>query len=172
MKNLIYLAIIPLFLASCSEEPTTPVDGNNSTITIEGVWNFDKVEQLNGTMTILGTEVGTFSAESSNETGTFDFKSDGTLTSTVSYTQTTTIVFGGVPQETTNDVPTTTSTGTYTYDDGTKVLTITSGGNTQTAEVTELTANKMVYKMEYSVSQTNQGVTTVSSADVVTTLTR
>ncbi len=175
MKKLLFVAFIAFSLASCKEATTTPDgsnDGNNA-VTIEGVWNFDKIEQINGTMKLNGAALGTFSASSSNESGTAEFKSDGTMTSTVAYTQTTIMQLTGLPeQEIVNEVPQTTTTGEYVYDEDNSTITLTANGQTQEAEVVELTASKFVYKIDFVTSQTENGVTTTSESEIVTTFSR
>lgn len=177
MKKVIWILGLVVLFSACKDD--TPVDNtnNNSNNTasgdLVGTWNLVSIDQRNGEITANGVLVSTYSSESSNEQGTFEFKSDGTVTNTVAYSNKTTVVTGGVPQEQTGDIPSTTTTGTYTYDKAAKMLTITpSTGGKQEITVEELTSSSFKGVYSYSQSSTQAGITSVSSAEVVLTLSR
>ena len=170
MKNLFFLALIALTLASCKD--TDQPDPTNNSSNIEGVWNFAKLEQTNGQILMDGVPVGSFTAISSNEQGTMEFKSDGTANTSVGYTSTFSFIIQGIPQTQTATIPLTTSTGTYTYNGSTKELTMTANGETTSATVTELTANKLVFTQYVERSQFQNGVTTTTKFNTITTLTK
>ena len=175
MKKLTIILIAFAFLSSCKEEETTtPNNNSSSSIDVIGVWNFESLVQENGKIALMGQVLSTYSSESSNETGTFEFKSDGTVTNTVSYTNTMTTTFvGGGPTETTQDIPTTTTTGTYTYDATAKTIDIvTSTSLEQNMEIIEHTATKLVMKYPLSRTTNTGGITSTTSADVITTLSK
>ncbi len=175
MKKLLFITLITAFFASCSEEPTTPGSGGGgNAITIEGTWNVGSLEQQNGKIALNGIEFSSFTMESSNESGTITFGSDGKVTSTdIAYTAAQTLTTAGIPNTTSTDIPATSSTGTYTYDEATKTLTIEAAGSpTQEATVTEMTATKLVYLTKINESTTTMGITSTTTSDFSTTLTR
>ena len=87
MKKSIFLLLISAFFIGCSDDSTTPEPTGNNTSSdgVVGVWNFVSMEQDNGVIKINGNVFSTFTAKSSNEQGTFEFKADGTTTSSVAY---------------------------------------------------------------------------------------
>lgn len=172
MKNILFVALLALTIASCKEADTTNPNGGNTNAGIEGTWNFTSYTQTNGEMKLDGVLFGTFSGESSNEAGTYEFTNDGKVNSNVGYTWTLTTTIAGVPQTQTQTVPMTAGSGTYTYNSTTKELTLVQNGETTVAEVTELTSSKCVMTFSYEQSQVVNGILTSSSMDNTITLTR
>lgn len=176
MKKTILLLLVSAFFIGCSDDGTTPEPTNNnntSSTGIVGVWNFESIEQDNGLLQINGTTVSTFTAKSSNEQGTFEFKSDGTATNTIAYTSTTTFMTNGVSQEQTASIPMTTSNGTYVYNKAANTITITDEQSEETEmEIIEHTSSKLVMKSSFSDSTTEMGITSTSSGDVIITLSK
>jgi heat shock protein HslJ len=84
MKKVLLVLTAFAFLTGCSDETPTPTTTTGTTTgSIEGIWNFTNIDQENGKVTWDGVEVATYTATSSDEVGTFEFKSDGTVTNTV-----------------------------------------------------------------------------------------
>ncbi len=168
MKKYTFILIALAFWSSCKEEDVIPGGGGIAVVGVEGVWNFESMEQQNGVITLAGIEMATYTSKSSNEQGTFEYKADGTLTSAIGYVNTQIVTTAGFPNTTTQDIPVTTTEGTYEYDAAAKTLKMTtSTGLVQEGKVTELSASKMVFEYALNQETTNAGVTTVTTADVV-----
>jgi hypothetical protein len=177
MKKILFISVAFLIFSSCKDDTTPTV--NNKTgqtnILLEGIWNLADVKQQNGKMSTDGQSIATFTAQSSNETGTVEFKSDGTFKSSVGYTSTMTMVITGFPeQEIESIIPPTVTTGTWTYDDSANEVSMTNIGDSTvlTASVLELTSTKFVYLYPVYQTETQDGVKSETWVDVVTTFTR
>jgi len=79
MKKYTFILIALAFLSSCKEEDVTLGGGGTTVVGVEGVWNFESMEQQNGVITLAGIEMATYTSTSSNEQGTFEYKADGTF---------------------------------------------------------------------------------------------
>jgi hypothetical protein len=162
MKNLLIIPItLCLILSGCKDDGPTPTP-------------LSKVVQENGTIHWDGELVATFTAVSTKEVGTVEFKSDSTFKSDIAYTSTTSLNFGGTVQDQTSDIPQTVTTGTFSYDSTSKVFIVTNsvGGVKQEAEMLELTSTKLVYKSKIYQKQTQNGVVNETRVDVITTMTK
>lgn len=154
MKKLaLIIGVLTIAFAGCKEvdQPTTP-DGNDNTDNntgskngIVGVWNFEKLEQFNGSVKWDGVEISSYTSVSSNESGTVEFKEDNTYLSNTGYTSTTTTNLG---QSQSVDIPAVPITGTYTYDETAKTLSTTNAGVETTANIEVLTADTLKYILE------------------------
>jgi hypothetical protein len=174
MKKTVLILVSLAFLVGCSDDtpPTTPSGGTISGALV-GVWNFTSINQENGKIKLDGVDFATYTSTSSNETGTFEFKSDGSVTNTISYNAVVTTVVAGIPTEQSGEIPTTTTNGTYVWDKTNNKITITpTTGAVSIMEIRELTANKFVGVQAFTRTQVQDGVTQVTSADVVLTLTK
>lgn len=121
MKKLILLASVSLFaFTSCKK------DDDEETISIVGEWKLNKTEIKYGNG---ATESETpNSCESQTK---FTFGSDNRLTSKVYYSTGTACLSDSF-------------SGTYSYDSGSKILTVTEGGDTETFSVSSLTSSEFV----------------------------
>lgn len=80
---------------------------------------------------------------------------------------------GGIPTDTPADIPSTTTTGTYIHNQTASTLTMTNvGGTTSVMTIDELSATKCVLRQPFSQTDIVSGITVVSSAEVVITLTK
>jgi hypothetical protein len=160
MKKIFTLVFVAALFASCSDDPATTPTPAPTVITgnFLGVWNFDGLIQTNGSITWDGDEVSSYSSVSSNEVGTVEYKSDGTVISNVGYDYVTTLSPGG-DQEV--SIPQSVYQGTYTHDANT--LTSVSQGQSSISNIIELTANSMVLQLEVSTEQVSSGIVVRSS---------
>jgi hypothetical protein len=177
MKKILFISVAFLIFSSCKDD-TTPTVNNKTGQTnslLEGIWKLADVKQQEGKMSSEGVPVATFTAQSSDETGTVEFKSDGTFKSEFGYTSTMTMMITGFPdQEIESIIPPTVITGTWMYDDAAKEVSMTNTGDStvQTASVLELTSTKFMYLFSVYQSETQDGVTSETWVDVVSTFTR
>jgi prenyltransferase beta subunit len=156
---------------SCKEAETTEPD--NEKVSIEGVWNFDGMDMKNGVISIDNTPFATFNSTSSNEQGTFDFGANGKVTSNIAYTNTTVSTFLGQSETETEDIPMTSSTQDYTYDEANGIITIVDPDEGNMAyTITELTSSKLVMKYAFSYEEDDQGTLFGMEADLLLELSR
>jgi hypothetical protein len=172
----ISLALLVAFsISSCKDESTDPQPTNNNngnggnTSGVVGVWTLVSIEQKDGQVTWDGEEVSTYTAQSRDESGTVEFKSDGTFSGLQGYTfDVTTTSFLGTDESST-EIPPTTTSGTYTHDATANTMTTVSNGVSTTANLTTLTATKMVQELAVSTTQEVQGITVVSKNTTIAT---
>jgi len=175
MKNIFVTLAIATMLFACSDEPTTPSKTGtiSETASLTGTWTFEKQTQANGKNYVDGELESTFTAESSEETGTFQFNDEGTYGSNYGYKNTFAITAGPSEGSKETQTPPTASGGTYVYDKTAGTITFTVfTGEVINATISELTETSLVFTNSLTVSETNSGVTTTSTSDVTTTLSR
>lgn len=163
------------WFASCTEEPATPNTSSNSSSTsggITGIWNFVDLIQEDGKVTWNGETVSTYNTTSSNQTGTTEFKSDGSYISKIGYNYQTTQTINGETSVDNAIVTPVTTLGEYTFNSNTNALSTTTDGSTFVSTVTELTPNKLVIVLDVKSEQVANGITIVASNKSTTTYTR
>ncbi|MFT5055772.1 MAG: hypothetical protein ACI80H_000476 [Pseudoalteromonas distincta] len=164
MKKIFTLVFVAALFASCSDDPaTTPTPAPTPTVitgNFLGVWNFDGLIQTNGSITWDGDEVSSYSSVSSNEVGTVEYKSDGTVISNIGYDYVTTLSLGGDQEF---SIPQSVYQGTYTHDANANTLTSVSQGQSSISNIIELTANSMVLQLEVATEQVSSGIVVRSS---------
>ncbi|MBL7754282.1 MAG: hypothetical protein JNM44_07385 [Chitinophagaceae bacterium] len=159
MKYL-FIAVIGLsfMVSSCSKKKTsTTTTGTNNSVVV-GNWTFNSMSQSNGVYKEDDVLVATYTANSSNPSGTLNLKSDGTYTANVGYDYEVTFDFGGSTLTDNYNIPASSTSGTYSYDANTKKLTFTGGFQTGTFDVTSLSSSALTMKIQVSSISYSGGV--------------
>ena len=121
MKKLLLLASVSLLvITSCKK------DDDEETVSITGMWKLNKTELKLG-----NGSTNTVTPNSCEAQTSFNFSNDGKVTSKV---------YEKVGTSCLSD----TYSGTYSYDAGKKLLTLTEDGDTEVFEVSSLTASEFV----------------------------
>lgn len=172
-KILFYVTALALIGFQSCKEAEQDVDPNdNNSVELVGTWNFEGMDITDASIVIDGTEFATFDAISSNPVGTYEFKDDGSAVSNVGYTNTITSTVFGQTTTQTETVVQEPFTGTYVHDDAAKTVTITQDGETLVYNITEHTATSLILSSEFTETVDDQGVLTVTTADMTITLSK
>ncbi len=169
MRNSILFIFVCLFsLSACKKSSTntntnTPNPINNATIA--GNWVLSNMTQTNGVYKSNGTQIGTYTATSSNYIGGFLLNADGSYTSNIGYDYEVTSLFPPDPDTYVDNfsIPAQSSAGTFTYNTTTKLLTFTVGSQSVSYTVQNLGTNNLELTINVSSSDNSGGVLEESS---------
>ena len=139
MKKLLILLSFSLFLVAMNscKKPLLPVveeksdtGGGNEPSPYVGTWDYTKINLSNGILTLMGTEVGTFTGTGSSITGKVIISEDPNVYSTeIEFIADVNATFFGQTQPQEIPVDKTTSTGTWTENGGQISLTDDNGND-------------------------------------------
>jgi hypothetical protein len=164
MKNLPFLLMIMLAFFSACEKKKTPVTSNNSSNqAVAGNWTFTGMTQDNGQYTEGGVLVGTYTASSSNPSGSMTLNTDGTYSISLGYDYAVNWNIGGTTYTDHFNMPVNSTSGNYSYAAGTQKITFLSGGQSGTYDVINNTATTFAMKIFVSQTSTSGGIVEVSS---------
>ena len=186
MKKLFLLLSLSLFLIatqSCKkpplpvmEEETTTGGGTGSGGGIEeveasefvGTWDYTNVDLTNGSLEIMGNEIGTFTGTGSNLVGqVIIVENPNTYKTSLSFTADIAADFAGQQQEQQSEVPTQTSSGTWVESNGEITLTDDNG---QEIAIVSSSSTEIVFSGEFSTQIPSDFFTLDATSDVVFTI--
>lgn len=157
-----------VFFASCKKDEET--SGSD----VVGTWNLTETscDDGNSTTTVSGvTATATFKWTGKNFAAKLVFNTDGSYTSSGSYTQVLTTIAAG--QTITQEIPLNDFFGTGTYKISGKTMTATaSDGTSSTAEILEQTSTKLRFKYSLNRTTNQSGATVVQKGSIYYTLTK
>ncbi|MCF6347950.1 MAG: DUF5004 domain-containing protein [Flavobacteriaceae bacterium] len=175
LKNLAVVFSITLFLFSCSDNDTTPIDTSAQEQDLIGTWLLIEVTQ-DGTIdtTFEGIPVtGKITSFGKEIDAQIEFNENpNAFTGSGGYIDEITITFLG--QSFTDDVPisinNSVSQGTWSLDQG--ILTLGENSNQQTVNITELTDTNLKFEFDIEETGTLQGFTGTINSTVKMTFTK
>ncbi len=173
MKSIVYILFATLLFSSCKEVIVEDPKANNGTETIEdwlpGSWSLKAISQENGVIKINGFQTGSFTAVGENVQGTIVFNENPkTFSTTASYTSKMTVTIAN--QTSTQSIPINgTDNGSWDIDDNDDILITGSNNTEQLYEVIEASSSKIIVKFKLLISETANGFTTETTADVIAT---
>ena len=172
MRAILLWISLGLCIVACKDD-SEPDSSGSANAPLVGTWNFTKQVQDSGEIHINGALVSSFTSESSDEQGTYVFRANGRVTSSIGYVNHIKLVTLGVPSTEIDTIPLGGGSGTYFLDQPNNTLTIKNDNNELwEMEVLDLADNKVVAKYTVNGSQTDNGVVSTTRADITVTLTR
>ena len=169
-KLLLLIALGTIICHSCKEveQPASPSEENKETLEdwLPGTWNLTEVQQENGVISVNGFQTSTFTAVGKNISGSISFtENPNEYNSSASYDNVMTVtIFNQTTEQT---IPINgTDNGSWTID-AQENIELTSTSGTTSYEVLESSSSRIKVKFPWSLTQSNSGVTTVTSADVI-----
>ena len=175
MKNIFLILVLATVFVACNEETTTSpskksVDNEAS---IVGNWQLSSLTQTNGQTLVDGKLVSTFTSSSSEENGTAQFTEEGNFGSNFGYKNSYTTSTSGSVGSYEEVIPAFATGGTFVHDKSANTIAFTTfNGEESNATITELSSTKLTYTLRLNRSETADGVTTTTTADVTTTFTK
>ncbi|MFY0643886.1 MAG: hypothetical protein JXR19_05420 [Bacteroidia bacterium] len=169
MKKWFAISLLSLLvISSCKEVETPnspdPKDGLESWL--PGKWNLTEVSQENGIISVNGFQTSTFTSVGKNIIGSIEFtKNPDEYSSSTSYDNVMTVVI--LNQTTEQTIPINgTDSGSWSVNDQDNIELVSSTQTTE-YEVLESSSTRIKVKFPWLLTQTNTGITTVTSADVI-----
>lgn len=161
-NNLLCILVCLLSFSACKKSKTTTTTPTNNinNAAIAGNWTLTNMTQTNGVYKENGVQIGTYTTTSSNHVGGFLLNADGTFTSNVGYDYEISSIFPPDPSVwvDTDNVPSVSTAGTFTYNTSTKKLAFKVGAQTVEYTVQSLASHNLELTIYTSFSDNSSGV--------------
>jgi hypothetical protein len=178
--SILAFALILIGTQSCQKPPLPVIDdtptgggGTGGEVKVSpyvGTWNYTKIELKNGTLGVMGNDVGTFTGTGSAIVGEVVItEKPNKYTTDVSFTANVNAVLGGQTQKQTIPIDKQTSSGTWTESNGQITLTDANG---QAIAILSSTSSKIVFEGTFATQIPAQFFTIDATSDVEFTITK